>query len=181
MKKQIIIATLALGAFVFGINNAQAQDSNPVSTTVNIQLADVICIDAISSEAVNFSYTTSQDYNNYQEHTIASNLSVTSSKGFNINVRAEGNHFEDSNNSNRYKIPVEVLKITAVTGGTMNGTFKEIQLARNSKTLVEGAEHGAQRTLNIKYSISETDAKEKLLGLPANTYTQKVKYTATAI
>lgn len=58
---------------------------------------------------------------------------------------------------------------------------KQVQLTRNFQTLMESTKHGTQRTLNIKYSISKTDAQYRLLGMPANTYTQKIKYTATVL
>ena len=62
MKKQLIIATLALGAIVFGTNNVQAQN-HTATTTVNIVLADVISIDAGSVDTgglVEFTYVTAE-------------------------------------------------------------------------------------------------------------------------
>lgn len=92
-EKQFIIAVASLGAFVSGNNNVQAQNSNPASTIVNIKLVDVFSIDLVNNEEVIFNYSTSADYNNYQEHTIINNLMVTSSKSFDIRLRAEGAHF----------------------------------------------------------------------------------------
>ena len=186
MKKQIIIAAVALGAFVFASTNAQAQEAsaqagkttNPVSTTVNITLGDVISIETGNNATVDFSYTTSADYNKTKEQTIENNIKVTSSSNFNINVKAGGTDF-------RYgtvgSIPVSVLDIKAVEGGSMDGTYKTINLTDSDQVLVENATLGAQKTLNINYSISDKKAQEVLLGKPAGNYTQEVKYTATAL
>ena len=160
MKKQIVIAALSLGAFVFGTTNAAAQTvSNPASTTVNLKLSDVISIDAGSVAAggiVDFNYLTSDDYNTAKNVTVANSLIVTSSKNFDVKVKAEAANFVNGTNN----IPVDVLQV---------------------QVLVSNATLGAKRSLSIDYSISAVKASTVLLGKPAGTYTQKVKYTATAL
>ncbi|KVV15128.1 peptidoglycan-binding protein LysM [Flavobacterium sp. TMP13] len=181
MKKQIVIAALALGAFVFGTTNAAAQTvSNPASTTVNLKLSDVISIDAGSVAAggiVDFNYLTSDDYNTAKNVTVANSLIVTSSKNFDVKVKAEAANFVNGTNN----IPVDVLQVQAVTGGTMGGTLKTVTLSAVDQVLVSNATLGAKRSLSIDYSISAVKASTVLLGKPAGTYTQKVKYTATAL
>ena len=180
MKKQIIIATLALGAFVLGTSNAQAQDSNPVKTTVNIILSDVISIDegSVASEGVvDFNYVTTTDYNTAKNVTVANSLVVTSSKNFDVKVKADGENFVSGSNV----IPVSVLQVKAVDEGSMVGTFNEITLSAADQVLVTNATLGAKKSLSIDYSISAENAKNILLGKEAGTYTQKVTYTATAL
>jgi hypothetical protein len=180
MKKQIVIAALALGAIVLGTNTIQAQATTP-STTVNIKLADVISIDAGSvatNGIVGFNYATSTDYNSPQNVTVANSLIVTSSNNFNVKVKAEGANFMNGSNV----IPVDVLQVKAVTaGGTMVGTFKTIALSAADQELVSNATLGAKKSLSIDYSISADKASTVLLGKEPGTYTQKVIYTATAI
>ena len=179
MKKQIIIATLALGAFVLGTSNIQAQ-SNPVSTTVNIILSDVISIDegSVASEGVvDFNYVTTTDYNTAKNVTVANSLVITSSKNFDVKVKAEGENFVSGTNI----IPVNVLQVKAVTGGTMVGTLNDITLSNADQVLVTNATLGARKSLNIDYSISAENAKTVLLGKEPGTYTQRVTYTATAL
>ena len=53
MKKQIIIATLALGAIVLGTNNLQAQTPT-ATTTVNITLADILVKPSIIKLKIRF-------------------------------------------------------------------------------------------------------------------------------
>jgi hypothetical protein len=179
MKKQIVIAALALGAIVLGTNTIQAQATTP-STTVNIKLADVISIDAgsvASGGTVAFNYATSVDYNAAKNVAVPSSLIVTSSKNFDVKVKAEGANFMNGTNV----IPVDVLQVQAVTGGTMGGTFKNITLSATDQILVANAPLGAAKTLTIDYSISAIKAQTVLLGKVAGTYTQKVTYTATAL
>ena len=179
MKKQIVIAALALGAFVLGTNTIQAQTTTP-STTVNIILADVISIDAGSMATngiVDFNYVTSADYNGAKNVMVPSSLVITSSKNFDVKVKAEGASFTNGTNV----IPVDVLQVKAVTGGSMVGTFNTITLTTADQTLVSNATLGAGKSLNIDYSISALKAQTVLLGKAPGTYTQKVKYTATAL
>ena len=185
MNKKIIISALALGAFVLGTKNTQAQtgtNSNPVSTTVNIILSDVISIDAGSvanSGSVDFNYTTAAHYNAPMNVTVPNSLIVTSSKNFDVKVKAEGTNFVNAAHAD--VIPVNVLQVKAVTGGTMVGTLNDITLSNADQVLVTNATLGAQKSLSIDYSISAKKAQTVLLGKAAGTYTQKVTYTATAL
>ena len=180
MKKQIVIATVALGAFFFTTNNAQAQAPVSVATNVNIILSDVISIDAGSvanSGSVDFNYVAATDYNSAKNVTVANSLIVTSSKNFDVKVKAEGPNFVSGTNL----IPVNVLQVKAVEDGTMGGTKNDITLSTADQTLVTNATLGAQKSLSIDYSISAVKAQTILLGKPVGTYTQKVTYTATAL
>ncbi len=179
MKNSIIIAAFALGAFVFGTNQAQAQEE--ATTTVNITLADVISIDATSSAnngVVNFEYTTAEHYNNgLPAETQESALIVTSTKNFNVTVKAGGKDFKDGAN----KIPVDVLTIQA-TGGTMGGAKQTVVLSDKEQTLVGDADLGSELTIDFNYEIpAEKSSSSDILGKPAGTYTQTVTYTATAL
>lgn len=181
MKKQISIAALVFGAVIFGTANVQAQVAVPAvaTTNVNIILADVISIDSgvAIGGVVDFNYTTSQDYNNSKTVTVPNSLVVTSSKNFNVKVKADGANFVKGTDL----IPVDVLRIKAVAGGTMVGTMNEVVLSTTDQNLVTTATKGAQKSLTIEYTISATKAQNELLGKPAGTYKQTVTYTATAI
>ncbi|MDY0930123.1 peptidoglycan-binding protein LysM, partial [Chryseobacterium sp. CFBP8996] len=90
MTKQIVIAALTLGAIALGTNNVKAQNTTAI-TTVNITLNDVISIDAGSAaigNTVDFNYATAADYNSDQTITKANSLKVTSTKNFNVKVKA---------------------------------------------------------------------------------------------
>ncbi|EGV44533.1 peptidoglycan-binding protein LysM [Bizionia argentinensis JUB59] len=178
MKKQIIIATLALGAFVIGTNNIQAQTA---TTTVNITLNDVISIDAGSiaiGGAVDFNYITAEDYNTSKTAIVPTSLIVTSTKNFDVKVKADGANFTNGSNN----IPVNVLIIKAATGGSMAGTQNSIVLSDSDQVLIANAPLGSALTLNLDYTIPATKSSSSdILGKPAGTYTQTVTYTATAL
>ncbi len=181
MKKSFAIAALTITAIALGTNNVQAQEktivikSDPVAETkVNIDLADVISIESGADAMVSFKYAKASDYYSPQSHEVDNNLVITSSRKFDVTVQAKGDNFVwDGNN-----IPVDVLDIEAVSGGTMDGTFKKINLSTADLLLVEDANKGLKKSLKIKYSISADNAST-LLGKPAGVYTQQVIYTAT--
>ncbi|WP_026451266.1 hypothetical protein [Aequorivita capsosiphonis] len=180
MKKQLIIATLALGAIVFGTNNVQAQN-HTATTAVNIILSDVISIDAGSvanGGAVDFNYVTAEDYNSTKTATVANSLIVTSTKNFDVKVKADGANFINGSNN----IPVDVLTIKAATGGSMAGTQNTIVLSTADQVLIGNAPLGSALTLDLDYEIpAAKSSSADILGKPAGTYTQNVTYTATAL
>jgi len=181
MKKQIAIAALTIGAFVLGTNTVQAQNTT-ATTAVNITLNDVISIDNGSTAGggtVAFNYVTAADYNTTQTVAQANALKVTSTKNFNVKVKAGGANFVNGSNS----IPVDVLTIKAsAASGTMGGTKTDVILSVAEKTLVANAPLGSALTLNLDYTIpAAKSSSSDILGKPAGTYTQTVTYTATAL
>ncbi|MBD3907122.1 peptidoglycan-binding protein LysM [Chryseobacterium sp. Ch-15] len=181
MTKQFVIAALTLGAIVLGTNNAKAQNTT-ATTTVNITLNDVISIDAGSTaigNTVDFNYATAADYNSDQTINKANSLKVTSTKNFNVKVKAGGANFMNGTNL----IPVNVLTIKAATAsGTMGGTKSAVVLSATDQTLVTNAPLGSALTLNLDYTIPAVKSSSSdILGKPAGTYTQTVIYTATAL
>lgn len=180
MKKQIVIAAFTLGAIGLGTHHVQGQDSDNVATSVNIILADVISIDegsAASEGAVDFSYKNTADYNSSKNVIVPNSLVIVSSKNFDVKVKSEGANFISGANL----IPVDVLQVKAVAGGTLVGTMNEITLSTADQVLVSNANLGSKQSLNIAYSISAEKASTVLLGKPLGTYMQKVTYTATAL
>ncbi|AYO58290.1 peptidoglycan-binding protein LysM [Chryseobacterium sp. 6424] len=180
MKNQIVIASLFLGAVALGTNKVQAQKSEQATTTVSIVLADVISIDegSMASEgAVGFSYANAADYNSTKNVTVPNSLVIISSKNFDVKVKSEGANFVSGSNM----IPVDVLQVKAVPGGSLSGNMNEVTLSTADQILVSNAALGAKQSLNIDYSISAEKASKVLLGKPKGSYTQKVTYTATAL
>lgn len=181
MKNKIILSALALGAFIFGINNVQAQNHN-ATTAVHIILNDVISIDdgsIANGGRVDFNYVTANDYNTSTTVNVPNSLIVTSTKNFNIHVKADGPNFTDGTNN----IPIDVMTIKAATGGSMaGGTPNPIILSETPGLLISGALLGSALTLNLDYIIPAAESSSpKILGKPASTYKVNVTYTATAI
>jgi hypothetical protein len=180
MKKQLIIATLALGAIVFGTNNVLAQN-NTATTAVNIILADVISIDGTSvanGGAVDFTYNTASDYYTTKNAVVENSLKVTSTKNFNITVKAAGDSFVGPTAN----IPLDVMTIKPSSGGTMQGTEHTITPSTTDQILIGNVGKGYMLTLTLDYEISAAKASSSdILGKPAEIYTQTVTYTATAL
>lgn len=179
MKKQITITLLILISMLFGINT-NAQTTATVTTTVNIILADVISIDGGSvanGGGVDFNYATVGDYNEDKSVIVRNSLIITSSKNFGVVFKANGVNFVNGS----VEIPVEVMKIKAVSGGSMVGEYNDVELSTDDQVLVSNATLGARKTLDIEYSISKDKAQTVLLGKEAGTYTQTVTYTATTL
>lgn len=178
MKKQIAIAAFALGLFSLGGNHVSAQNSDNVSTSVNIILADVISMDLGSSGgAIDFNYLNTSDYSSSKNVAVPNSLVINSSKNFDVKIKSEGANFVSGANL----IPVDVLQVKAIPGGSLTGTMNEVTLSTNDQVLVSNASLGAKQTLNIAYSISAEKASKVLLGKPKGTYVQTVTYTATAL
>ena len=180
MKKQIAIAALTIGAVVLGTDQVLAQNSEQASTSVNIILADVIAMDigTVASEGtVDFNYGTTKDYNSSKNVMVPNTLVIISSKNFDVKVKSEGANFVSGANA----IPVDILQVKAIPGGSLVGTMNEVTLSTNDQVLVSNASLGSKQSLNIAYSISAEKASKVLLGKPRGTYTQKITYTATAL
>lgn len=180
MKKRIFITALSLGTIALGTDLFLAQNSAHVSSSVNIILADVISMDigtVAAGGAVDFNYVNTADYNSSKNVTVPNSLVIISSKNFDVKVKSEGAHFVSGANA----IPVDILQVKAISGGTLSGTLNEVTLSTNDQVLVSNASSGAKQSLNIAYSISAEKASNVLLGKPKGTYTQTVTYTATAL
>lgn len=182
MRKQIFSGIFTLALLTVGFFSLSAQ-TNTAVTTVNITLADVIAIDQTQSAAaggtVDFAYNTAEDYNSDQTQNVPTSLVVTSTNNFNITVKANGANFVSGSDN----IPVDVLTIKPVTGGTttMEGDFSDVVLSTTDQTLISDADLGSQVVLELDYHIpAAKSSSSDILGKPAGTYTQMVTYTATA-
>ena len=179
MKKQLIIATLALGAIALGTTNVQAQTATASVTKVDINLASVISIDggAAPFGLVEFNYPTTASYQAIQTKDVPNSLIVSSTGVFDVKVRAEGANFSNGNDD----IAINVLTIRPLIGGTttMNGTPADVVLATTDEPLMTGNAIGIAQVLDLQYEITAANATSLLFGKPVGNYTQNVTYTAT--
>ncbi|MFZ4928462.1 peptidoglycan-binding protein LysM [Chryseobacterium sp. Mn2064] len=169
-----------LGAIALETEQVLAQNSEQVSSSVNIVLSDVISMDigsVASGGTVDFNYVNTTDYNSSKKVTVPNSLVIISSKNFDVKVKSEGSNFVSGSNV----IPVDILQVKAMPGGSLMGTMNEVTLSATDQVLVGNASSGAKQSLNIAYSISAEKASKVLLGKPKGTYTQTLTYTATAL
>lgn len=180
MNKQIFIAASFLGVVALGTHHVSAQNTRQASTSVNIILGDVISMDVgtvASGGTVDFNYVNATDYNSSKNVTVPNSLVIISSKNFDVKVKSDGANFVSGANV----IPVDILQVKAMAGGSLTGTLNEVTLSPTDQVLVSNASSGAKQSLNIAYSIPAEKASKVLLGKPKGTYTQTVTYTATAL
>lgn len=177
-KEQITIAALIFSILLFGLGNAQAQQT---TTTVNIILSDVISIESESTAnggSVDFHYENENDYNSEKTNTVPNSLIITFSKPFDLKVKANGENFENGSNF----IPVNVLTIKRNESSQITGNSAPIVLSTEDQLLISGADQGSKLNLDLDYTIPQAKSSSTdMLGKPAGTYTQKVTYTATAL
>ena len=188
MKNQIIFTALTLGAIILGTNSVKAQDvktpaDQSATTVASIELADVISINAGSTAvggAVNFAYKTVEDYTADQAVDKVGSLNVTSTKEFDITVKANTPTFKGSTDD----IDLNVLTIKPVTAAKnpMKGAATDVILSTDDQKVISGAALGSELMLDIQYFIPAAISKSpQILGKPAGTYTTTVTYTATTL
>jgi len=169
---------LLFTALFFATTIAQAQNA---STSVNINLMDVLSIDAESAANggnVDFRYETMEDYNSQKTTTIPKSLIVTFSKNFDVKVKANGEYFENGSNL----IPINVIIIQRNQSSTLVGKSTPIVLSTKDQVLLAGAALGSKLQLDLDYIIPQSKSSSNdILGKPAGTYAQTVTYTATAL
>jgi len=182
MEKLIISIVLAIATIVFTVNSATAQ--NHIATTkITINLTDVISINNGSGAIggnVEFNYMTAEDYNSTKTIHVPASLIVTSTKNFDINVKANGANFKKGNDF----IPVNVLTIKPKTGGSkpMTGAFSNVVLSTTDQKLISGADLGGGLMLELDYEIPrDRSSSADMMGKPSGSYTQTITYTATAL
>lgn len=163
---------------LFPVTAINAQE---VSTTINITLADILCINSDSAANggnVDFAYETVADYNSQKTSTVPKSLIITFSKDFDVRVKASGEYLVSGTNS----IPVNVITIRRNESSTVTGVSNPIELSTSDQVLVAGAALGHLLQLDIDYIIPESKSSSTdILGKPSGTYTQTVVYTATAL
>lgn len=184
MKKQFIISALVFVAAIFGAQNAMAQSpiQATTSTTIKIELSDVISISDESIAAggrVDFIYNSIAEYNSTKTANVPKSLIVSSTRPFDVKVKANGKNFELE--SGTASIPVNVVTIKPVKGGNMGGTPKDVTLSTSDQTLISGAPIGNGVLLDLEYEIpKERSSSSDIFGKPSGNYVQTITYTATA-
>ncbi len=182
MENLFTITILAIATVVFTVNETFAQ-THTATTKISINLTDVISIENGSGAiggVVEFNYMTAADYNSTKTAHVPASLIVTSTKNFDINVKANGANFEKGIDF----IPVNVLTIKPVTGGSkpMTGTPSNVVLSDTDQKLISGADLGGALVLELDYEIPQArSSSPDMMGKPAGTYIQTVTYTATAL
>src|SRR5690606_3689520 len=147
-----------------------------------INLSDVLSIAPTQSTAgsaagdVGFAYPTEASYRADQNDAKNKHLVVTSTKGFNVTVKAAGiagataTAFQGPASA---EIPFGVMVVKVLGTSTLVGTpiTADVILSDTAQPLITGAAIGSVQEINIDYSIPAAKASSTdILGKPAGDY-----------
>ncbi|HUH18724.1 hypothetical protein [Albibacterium sp.] len=179
MKKQLLIGALSFVAILLANTSVKAQTAN-----VTINLSDVISIDPSSTAAganIGFSYPNEAAYRADQTVSQNDHLIITSTKAFDVKVKAGGENFiGTSGDATGKTIPISVLTIKVNGSSDVGGTASEVVLtgATEPQTLITNAPLGSLKLVDIDYFIpKERSSSDDILGKAAGDYKQTVTYS----
>lgn len=169
MKNQILtIAAIALSVIGFTANKANAQATGTTELTVN--LADVRVI-TVAQPTVAISLSTAADYTNGKSSTQNNHISVTSTGGYVVKVKADNANMTDGTNN----IPVSTIAITpTVASGTAPTLSNVSGLTTSDQTIATGAAGTLATVFNVQYTAS---GGANYLNKPAGAYSVDIQYT----
>ena len=174
--KDLIVMLVA--PMLTGIQVTTAQQSDHV--TLNVTLAQVQSISVNSGQkTVTLAFETASDYQNGVSSPQTDHLNVSSTTSFQVNVKAEGDLSNGTEN-----IPVNTITITpTVTSGYADAepggeTLTGTSLSTSDQGIITSATNGTVEThYDVEYKASGGD---DYINKPAGTYATTVTYTITA-
>lgn len=157
--------------------------SNPV--TVNIKFVPIqsIVVNPVP-ETVDLVYATKDNYNEGVSKTIADHLTVFSTGGFVVSVKAENENFVRTGEGGG-TIPVSHVILSAWEGSTTNPEFTsgEVALSTTSTALITSDAGGNELKYSVKYDNTTEGSGYKYIDkyihsdTPESVYTAQVTYT----
>jgi len=177
MNKKLFTMIAVLG-IAFGLSNtAKAQASASLSpVTVNVKLADVIGIEPSTGAAsILFEYNGISDYNADKSATVPRQFKVTSTRSYNLSVKAAGDFVGSAPEK---KLSLNILRVAAKKNS--EATFPtETAISSSTSTLLVSS---AAPTLAADYDIAyKILSSSELVGKDEGTYTATLTYTVTAL
>lgn len=178
------IAALVICGMVC-VNSVKADGTltNSDQVTVNIKFQPIqsIVVNPVS-ETVDLVYASKEDYNNGVYKTIADHLTVFSTGGFVVSVKADNENFVRTNGGT---IPVSDVILSAWEGSTTNPVFTsgEVTLSTTSTALITSDAGGNELKYSVKYDNTSAGSGYKYINnyihsdTPASVYTAQVTYT----
>lgn len=150
MKVNFLTALLAVAGFFGVVSVANAQKSGDV--TLNIKLNPIQTLVVNSSQTtVDINYKTKDDYANGVNVDQSDHLTVYSTGGFQVKVKASGSQLIGKANN----INVSDVTLTASNGSKAlsdNATFNSAQLSAEDKVIVSSGKGGVDKTISVNYA-----------------------------
>lgn len=157
MKVRFMVALLAVGSLFSLSTVSKAQNTGNV--TLNIKLSPIQTLLVNSKQStVNLNYTTKNDYANGVNVDQADHLTVYSTGGFQVKVKASGSQLIGKANN----IDVSDITLTASNGTqalSNNAVFSAATLSAEDKVIVSSTKGGVDKTINVNYSAKGDNNK----------------------
>lgn len=181
MKKSVFMA-VAIASVAGLVNVAKAQTAQVASVKVKVELKDVIGVGnnntvAPGSLEIGFLLETANDYSQDKVLEVPSQFTVTSSKAYDVVVKANAFTGTDANGQTiAAPISTDVLQVRAKAAGKAS-YGAAVALSTTDQTLVKDANAGINQLYDIQYTLTKTS---DLLAATKGTYTTNVIYSVTA-
>lgn len=179
MKKNLFtITTVFAVVFTLG-NTALAQTTTPMkSVAVNVDLREIVSIgqDVVDNGAINFVYASANDYNNDQTIVIPKQVSVTSTKTYDLVVKTTAAAEFSGVTSPVDKLLITLLKVSAKTAGSVAAFPAGISPAIADATLLAANPASLSQSFDISYTIAKNPA---LFAAKKQVYTTGLTYSVT--
>lgn len=184
MKKTILAAVTLISVAFVGTANAQTTDSKNV--TVNIKLKPIHTIVVTTGqEEINLEYKTKNDYNTGVTSTQNNHLTIFSTGGFVVNVKAL-TKFTNTAAGNP-TIDENTVTVAASNGSDneLSATTPLVELGLSDKLFIQSALGGRDKKFNVAYKGAGADAyinkyDKDFNSAAENVYTATVTYTLMA-
>lgn len=181
--KKILLAGALIAAFLFSVNSVMAQTTDQV--TVNLKFQPVQSIVVTSSQkTVDLVYQTEADYNAGVSSTQNDHLTIFSTGGFQVTVKADGNFTRTGGG----EIPVGDVKVNATNGTGNSRNYGDglpvVALATTDAPFITSNGGGRDLKFNVTYDNTAGASDEYIDKYvhpddPESVYTAEVTYTIT--
>jgi len=177
MKKCILASFL-----LFGFVTIAAQNVNLNTVTLNVRLNPIQTLVVNNSQKiVNLDYVTKDDYANGVSSLNPDHLSIYSTGGFQVKVKAANSALQNGNKS----IQANTIRIKASAGTDgINGAqyAQNAALSGNEINLVTSTLGGVDKKINIEYKGAGANAylNKYIAGQDPTVYTTELTYTIIA-
>lgn len=180
--KKTILTTLA---FVFGVV-AYAQTSNTGNVTLNVHLKPIQTLTINpNADVVDLTYATKADYADGVSSKKEDQISVYSTGGFRVTVKAAGAWLENNQAGVNGLIDTNSIKVKAEAGSNAlaGAQYNEVVLdAQTAQTIISSTKGAVDRTFNVDYmgALDNAYVDYYVDGQDPTTYTTTLTYTIVA-
>jgi len=181
MKKIILTS-----AIIFGVVAATFAQTSSATTTLNVNLSPLQTIE-VNNSVVNLNYSTKDHYKNGVTEKRDNHLTVYSTGGFEVRVKAETDAMNLGGAATNGQMETSKISVKASEGSTnvLGGSAYagDVPLGANDKTLFSNKTGGVDKNFAVTYQGAGGDAfvnNYNNKGVGASVYTTTVTYSIVA-